>query len=85
MEMNFWAGQMTVHAVLVENGTKMIMSNLFDHTSKELEEFYWISREDIDKLIEVKGIYDNPLMKFMVFHVKFNSFLHPNKHSQRIF
>ena len=49
----FWAGQMTVHAVLSENGTKMIMSPMFDHTSKELEEFYWISRDDIDKLIEV--------------------------------
>ena len=45
---------MTVHAVLSENGTKMIMSSMFDNTSKELDEFYWISRDDIDKLIEVK-------------------------------
>ena len=53
VEMSFWTGQMTVHAVLSENGTKMIMSPMFDHTSNELEEFYWISRDDIDKLIEV--------------------------------
>ena len=57
MEMSFWAGQMTVHAALVENGTKMIMINLFDQTSKDLEEFYWISRDAIDKLIEIKGIF----------------------------
>ena len=54
VEMSFWAGQMTVHAVLSDNGTKMIMSQMFDNTSNELDEFYWISRNDIDKLIEVK-------------------------------
>ena len=53
MEMTFWAGQMTVHAVIVENGAKMIMNSLFDRNAKDLEEFYWISREDVDKLIEV--------------------------------
>ena len=35
----------------------MIMNSLFDRTTKDLDEFYWISREDVDKLIEVQGIF----------------------------
>ena len=40
VEMSFWNGQMTVHAVLSENGTKMIMTPLFDHTSKARSMLY---------------------------------------------
>ena len=75
VEMSFWAGQMTVHAVLSENGTKMIMSPMFDHTSNELEEFYWISRDDIEKLIEVNYIrtFVTILCPMMGFKLKSNN------------
>ena len=53
VEMCFWGGQMTVHAALTENDTKMLMTPMFDHTSKELEEFYWVSRKEVDELAEV--------------------------------
>ena len=56
IDFTFLAG-MKMYAVLTENGTRMIMQSLLN--KNKLEELFWISKEELEKLQGVAIIIQN--------------------------